>query len=203
MVTQSSSEPIRRLGVFGGTFDPIHCAHLAMARAAMEFARLDQVLFVVSAHPPHKKDGTSATPEQRYDMVRIALVQEPHMEPCRLELDRPGLSYTVDTLAKIREKYPAAELFLILGMDSLVDFEKWRKPEEILRLARILAIPRLGYVPPEKVLHHTYDIVPFPETSLSSTEVRRRIARGEDVSAVIPPGVLNYIRQNAIYKNHD
>lgn len=203
MVTQPRLEPIRRLGIFGGTFDPIHSAHLAMARAAMESARLDHVLFVVSAHPPHKKDGAAATPEQRYEMVCIALAQEPHMEPCRLELDRPGPSYTVDTLTTIREQHPSAELFLILGMDSLVDFAKWRKPEEILRLARILAIPRLGFVPPKEVLHQSYDIVPFPETSLSSTEVRRKIAHGEDVSSVIPPGVLDYIRQRAIYKNYD
>lgn len=191
-------EPLR-LGVFGGTFDPIHCAHLAMARAAAAHARLDRVLFVVSGRPPHKTEGPCASAEERFDMVRAALADEPRFEAVRIEIDRPGPSYTVDTLAALEHQFPGAELFLILGMDSLADLSKWRDPEGIVRRARILAIPRAGWTPPPSVLGRPYMIIPFPETSLSSTEVRARIAGGRPVNDVIPPRVLDYIRKKGIY----
>ena len=199
MVERTSVPEAARIGVFGGTFDPIHCAHLAMARAAMEYARLDKVLFVVSARPPHKSQGAVATAEQRYAMVRLALEDEPRMEPCRFELERPGLSYTVDTVQLLSGQYPRATLYLILGMDSLVDFSKWREPRKILELARILAIPREGCTPPEDILGFSYDVVPFEKTPMSSTDVRRKLAAGDSVEAIIPPRVLTYIRQEGLY----
>ncbi len=199
MVETTSVPEAARLGIFGGTFDPIHCAHLAMARAAMEYARLDKVLFVVSARPPHKSRGAVASAEQRYAMVCLALEDEPRMEPCRVELERPGLSYTVDTVRVLSDQHPRSTLYLILGMDSLVDFAKWREPRKILELARILVIPREGCTPPKDILGFTYDVVPFEKTPMSSTDVRKKLAAGESVEGIIPPRVFTYIRQKGLY----
>jgi nicotinate-nucleotide adenylyltransferase len=189
-----------RIGVFGGTFDPIHNAHLDIARAALAQAKLDRVLFVVSARPPHKLDATIASPEDRYAMVEAALAAEPRMAPSRVELDRGGPSYTVDTLAAIQQEYPDTRLFLILGLDSLVDIPKWRRPKELLARARLLAVPRPGEWPVPKTLEGHYDVLRFAETDLSSTDVRKRIIGGETVDGIVPEAALRVIRSRGIYR---
>ncbi|MEA3366078.1 MAG: nicotinate (nicotinamide) nucleotide adenylyltransferase, partial [Candidatus Hydrogenedentes bacterium] len=134
-----------RIGVLGGTFDPIHKAHIRIAKAALNQARLDKVLFVVAAHPPHKsRRKLHATSEERFAMVQAALADEPAMEPSRIELDRDGPSYTAETLAILEEHYRGAKLFLILGLDSLVDMPHWHHPEMILAKADLLVAPRPG-----------------------------------------------------------
>lgn len=188
-----------RIGVFGGTFDPIHNAHVAMARAALEQAQLDRVLFVVSAHPPHKASGAYATPEQRFQMVEAALAPYAELEASRIEIDRPGPSYTVETLRSLRDKHAQALLFLILGMDSLVDVPKWKDHETILRFAQLLVVPRPGqWRIPRSLLNH-YRLIAFPETSLSSSEIRARIASGLPIDDVVPEPVLPIIRQERVY----
>jgi len=189
----------KRIGVFGGTFDPIHNAHLAMAQAAMRSAGLDRVLFVVSASPPHKRRGPLAGAEDRYAMVSEALADEPGMAPSRVELDRPGPSYMADTLRILQDEYGDAELFLILGMDSLSDLPNWRAPQDILGRARILAIPRPGHWSVPESLNGHYEVVPFQETTLSSTAVRARIASGEPCDDLVPPCVVRLIEERAIY----
>ena len=131
-----------RIGVFGGTFDPIHAGHLAIARAAREQARLDKVLFVIAAAPPHKP-GDSITPaETRVAMTAAAIAGVPGFELSRIELDRPGPSYTADTLNLLHEEMPEAQLFFIVGYDSALDLPKWRRPEEIVGAATLLIAPR-------------------------------------------------------------
>ena len=189
-----------RIGVFGGTFDPIHRTHLNIARAAMRHAKLDRVLFVVAGMPPHKHGEVFATPEQRLRMVEAALADEPGMEACDIELKRHGPSYTADTLDALRAEYPDAELHLILGLDSLADLPDWYAPDRILRQAKILGVSRPGIpteLPPLLVGH--CDLIPFAENDLSSTEVRDRLACGEDVSHLLPPAVLRYIQAEGLY----
>lgn len=189
-----------RIGVFGGTFDPVHITHLDIARAALESANLDTILFVVAARPPHKRDGTVASPEERLAMVTAAVADQPRMEPEGLELGREGPSYMVDTLREIHRRDADAELFLIIGMDSLIDLPQWKEPEEIVRLARLLAVPRPGKnhtVP--SVLANAYDRLPFAETEVSSTEIRDGIRQGADVSKLVPPATLDYIEARGIY----
>jgi nicotinate-nucleotide adenylyltransferase len=202
----AAQDPVRRLGVFGGTFDPVHNAHLAMARAARDFAQLDEVLFVVSARPPHKREEQKTPAEVRLAMVEAALAAESGMRPCRLELDRDGPSYTADTLEALARQQPDAALYLIVGMDSLVDLPEWRRPDAILRHAHLLAIPRPGNweVPPALAGH--YDIVPFGETTVSSTEVRERIAATGDADEaalddLVPRTVLRIIRRKGLYES--
>jgi len=187
------------IGVFGGTFDPIHNAHLAIARAALAEAGLDRVIFVVAARPPHKEGGAVADPEDRYAMVAAAVANEDGMEASRLELEREGLSYTTDTLAELERLYPQGHLHLILGLDSLVDFPKWKDPAGILARARVLAVSRPGSLRVAPELEGHYDLLPFEETDLSSTEVRRRITEGEPLDDVLPAAVQEIIRERHIY----
>jgi nicotinate-nucleotide adenylyltransferase len=190
-----------RIGVFGGTFDPIHNAHVAMAKAARDAAGLDRVLFVVSARPPHKnEEGPCASAEDRYRMVEAALCEEPGLEASRLELDRPGASYTVDTLKLLHKAEPHARLSLIVGLDSLVDLPKWRDPESILALAQLLVLPRPGEYPIPQALEGHYQMVPFEETGISSTEVRQALSSGERVSGLVPQTVVKYIRSRGLYE---
>ena len=194
------SEHPKRIGVFGGTFDPIHLAHIEVARAARDAARLDKVLFVVSARPPHKKNETQADPEQRLAMVQAAVNGDESFEASRVEIDREGPSYTADTLETLHEIYPEAELFLILGEDSLMDIPKWRHPERILDRARLLVVPRPGFdeeYPP--LLQGRFDMLPFEEHEISSTEIRRRLAAGDGSEDLLPAGVRRVIDDEGLY----
>jgi nicotinate-nucleotide adenylyltransferase len=190
---------VERIGVYGGTFDPIHNVHIQIARAAMEQAGLDRVLFVVSARPPHKRLRHCASPEDRFAMVAAALQDQPGMEPSRIEIDREGPSYTAVTLQQLREQHPNAELYLILGVDSLADLPQWKEPDTILGLAEMLAVPRPGgYSVPASLEGH-YRMLDFPEVPVSSTEVRQRIAEGEPLDNLLPPRVKQYILEKDLY----
>lgn len=190
----------QRIGVYGGTFDPVHLAHLEVARAARDAAHLDKVLFVVSARPPHKRDETTAEPEQRLTMVEAALEGEPDFAASRIELDREGPSYTVDTLRTLRDLYPDARLFLIVGEDSLLDLPKWRDPDSILAMADLLVVPRPGIdrEPPGMLKGH-FEMLPFEEHEISSTEIRRRLAAGESSDDLLPAGVRGVIDREGLY----
>ncbi len=189
-----------RIGVYGGTFDPIHRAHLDIAQAALEQARLDRVLFVVAGHPPHKAHGTQASPEDRYAMTVAALEGHASMEPCRIELDRPGPSYTIDTLKTLSERYPGAEFFLIIGMDMAADFPKWRSTAEILERARLLVIPRPGpHAIPETLRPHC-TVLEFSPVETSSTDVRERVQTGASLDDILPPAVVRIIAERRLYR---
>ena len=190
----------QRIGIFGGTFDPIHRTHIDIARAAQREAHLDRVIFVVSARPPHKREAIQATPEQRLAMVEAALIHELRMEASSVELHRSGPSYTAETLEILAEKYPDADFFLILGMDALKDLPKWKAPERILARARLLAFPRVGESPePPDLLKGRFQQLPFEASPLSSTEIRRRVAKGGSLQGLVPAETLRVIRQENIY----
>jgi len=189
-----------RIGVFGGTFDPIHHVHLNAARAALEQAGLDRVLFVVSARPPHKKDDTAATAEQRLAMVRAAIAGEARFEASDIEFHRDGPSYTHQTLADLASLHPGADLFLIIGDDSFAEFPSWKEPEAILARAKLLVLPRPGKArrAPES-MHGKYEYLPFQESDMSSTEIRRRVEVGESIAGLVPEAVERFIRDHRLY----
>lgn len=190
----------QRIGVFGGTFDPIHNAHLDIARAAQAAAGLDLVLFVVSARPPHKTGETFAAPEQRLAMVEAALADCAGMEASSLEIEREGPSYTAETLMTLKAQYPGASLFLIMGFDSLVDLPRWKDPETILSTAELLVVARPGRENSVAAqLNGKYRVVPFEETDISSTDIRRRIAEGEPVDELMPNAVFDVIKREGLY----
>lgn len=200
-----------RLGILGGTFDPVHYGHLLMAEMAREQRRLDQVWFVPAAVPPHKQGAQVSSPRQRIDMLELAIAGHAPFFVSSVEIDRGGVSYTVDTLAALREEDPTRELFLIVGADSLDDLPNWREPERIVDLAAVVACGRPGFqlnVEPligrlsarhiEAIRSHR---VEMPLIGLSSSEIRRRVGAGLSIRFQTPRAVQKYIETRGLYRD--
>jgi nicotinate-nucleotide adenylyltransferase len=196
---------VRRLGVLGGTFDPIHYGHLQIAEEARERFALDAVLFIPTGEPPHKPAG-QANAEQRFLMAELATADNPRFAVSRLEIDRPGPSYTADTLEALRARYPEAARYLIIGADMAMDFPAWREPERILGLARIVAATRPG-VPEARLRRHlaapamqAVELLVAPGLDISSTELRRRVAEGKSLRYLTPDPVVGFIEKEGLYR---
>lgn len=188
-----------KIGILGGTFDPIHLGHLAIAKAAQKQFCLDKVLFIPAFIPPHKVARRDLTPaEYRYQMVKLAIADEPAFEICKIELDRPDISYTVDTLRALKKLYPDDELFLILGEDSLEAFSSWREPEEITRLAHILVAHRNG-VQQKIDLNGKLEWIQVPVCPFASSEIRKRLSQKQGGAGMLPLAVEKYIREKKLY----
>ncbi len=206
MATDSThSEGLRpRVGVFGGTFDPPHVGHVAVARDVADALALDRVLWIPARDPVHKPDREITGAPLRREMTAAAASSDPRFEVSDIELDRPGPSWTVDTLRALRARDPEASLFLILGADQVRTLDTgWREPEEILRLATLAIMDREGEsaaaVAPdlpgmERAVH-----VPVTRVDVSSSGVRARVRAREDVSSLVPPAVLDVIMREALY----
>jgi nicotinate-nucleotide adenylyltransferase len=195
-----------RLGILGGSFDPVHYGHLALARACQLQASLDEVWFVPTAVQPLKRQGPQASNAQRVEMLRLATSNEPTWRICTLEIDRGGASYTVDTLRQMREELPDAELFFLIGSDALRDVERWKEPREIFRLATPLVVHRAGEPTPGLSLLASLcaagkqpQLIEMPPHPASSTEIRRRVAAHEDLDGLVPSAVANYILNENLY----
>ncbi len=184
-----------RIGVMGGSFDPPHDGHLALARAAAAQLHLDRVLLVPAAQPPHKPGGSTIPAERRMAMVSAAVHGDAVLEASSVEIDRPGPSYTADTLERLAADGPDDELWFILGADQLEGFRDWSRPGRIVELARLAVASRPGAGDPAMdflagaVAAGRVDVIDMPEVPISSTEVRERLARGEDISHLVPAPV--------------
>lgn len=196
--------PSLRLGIFGGTFDPPHLGHVTVARDVADALALDPVLWVPARVSPHKLHRPVSPPALRLEMLGAAAALDPRFRVSALELEREGPSYTVDTLRELSARWPGAGLFLILGADQLRSFASWRSPEEILGMATLVLMDRDGQdaaeVAPElpgmdRALH-----VPVTRVDVSATGVREAVARGRDVSGMVPAGVLDVIRREGLYR---
>ena len=184
-----------RIGVFGGTFDPVHVGHLAIALAALESVPLDRVLFVPVRRSPLKDRDPLASTTDRVAMLETAIAREPRFALSRAELEREGVSYTVDTLEELRSQ---GELFLILGSDALADLARWRAPDRIRELATILVAARPGAPEPD-AMHgaRTFDA---PRLDISSRELRARAARGMSLRYLVPDAVWEHIKRHGLYR---
>lgn len=180
-----------RLGIFGGTFDPPHVGHVAAAHGAVAAMALGRVLFVPAGSPPQKHGHASA--EDRFRMTVRAAEDEPTFAVSRIELDRPGPSYTVDTL---RALSGADDLFFICGADAIRDLPTWHEWEELPKLAHFVGVTRPGTTWPP-VPYATY--VPMDGVDVSSTEIRERVAAGQPIAGLVAPKVEAYIREHALY----
>ena len=187
-----------RLGIYGGTFDPVHQGHLLLARDALEQLRLDAVLFVPCGQSPLKSRKPRATDAQRLAMLRLALKNNPRFWLTRCELDRPAPSYAYDTAMEIREAFPRAELFWLLGADQLAVMDKWHRPDELRRLVTFVLLPRgetAGKTPSEAVLS-----LPQPRrVDISATEIRHRVKSRLPIDHLVPATIAAYIKRHGLY----
>ena len=195
-----------RIGIVGGTFDPMHNGHLAVAEAARECAELDRVLLVPAAVPPHRGPAR-ATADDRLAMARIAAAASEGVEVSDLELRRGGRSYTVDTLRALAAGNPHAELYLVLGWDAARELRTWRDPDEVLALARLLVVGRPGAGMPGEAELRAAGIDParvvlcaVPTPDVSATRIRELVAGGRPISGLVPPGVERYVAEHGLYR---
>jgi nicotinate-nucleotide adenylyltransferase len=213
----SSPKSGPRLGIFGGSFDPVHFGHLELARACHEQAKLDEVWFMPTAIQPLKQGGPQASDDHRVEMLQLAidnLESEPgrprpqrNFRVCTLEIDRGGYSYTVDTLRQIHEELPEARLFFLMGADALRDVPNWKEPAEIFRLARPLVVARAGEPAPDLsaiaslcTAENPPQHVAMRPINISSSEIRRRVAAGETLEGLLPQSVAEYIGARGLYR---
>lgn len=202
-----------RLGVFGGTFDPVHYGHLLMAELALEQCRLDQLWFVPAAVPPHKQATPISDAQPRIEMLELAIGGHPRMAVSRVEIERGGVSFTVDTLAALHAEQPDRELFLVVGADSVVDLPNWRDPGRIAELATLAVCGRAGFHIDEAALAAISAAgagervrcleVEMPLIELSSREIRRRVAAGLSIRFQTPRAVEKYIETQGLYRDVD
>lgn len=199
------------LGILGGTFDPVHEGHLALAREARSVLGLDRILFVPNAQPPHKLHQPVTAARHREAMVRAAIEREPGFELSRIELERPGPSYAVDTVATIAEERRAAGLgepWFILSAEALEDIGKWHEPERLPGLCRIAVAPRPGAATLDRSwiagmfpgAEDRFAFLPGPHVDITSTRVRDRVARGEAIDDMVPATVAAYIEAQGLYR---
>ncbi len=199
-----------RIGLFGGSFDPVHNGHLALARRALETVPLDRVLFIPAANSPFKRGRMHAGAEDRAEMLRLALEGEPRFQLSRADLDRGGVSYSIDLVRGMREAYPDAELCFLVGADSLAGLHHWYCAGELVRLCRFVSFGRTGTridpetlgFSPEINARLAADFVPDFDEPVSSTDVRDRLARGDPAPDLLPSSVAEYALRHGLYSNN-
>lgn len=201
-----------RVGILGGTFDPIHLGHLIIAEEARVQMDLDSVVFVPAGRPWLKEHEPIAPAKHRLEMVRLAMELNPSFSCSSLEVEHEGISYTVDTLEGMRQTLPSgAEMFFIIGADSLREFHRWRHPERILKLATLVTAVRPGYEenPVEELerdmrgASRRVVLLEGPLVEISSTEIRRRVAGGRSIRGLVPREVEEYVKSNGLYRTEE
>lgn len=192
----------RRIGIMGGTFDPVHHGHLVAASEVQSRFGLDEVVFVPTGQPWQKSDRFVTKAEDRYLMTVVATASNPVFSVSRVDIDRGGQTYTVDTLRDLRAEYPDAELYFITGADALEQILTWRNAEELFTLAHFIGVTRPGYdlddhhLPSGKV-----SLIEVTAMSISSTGIRERAQKGEPVWYLVPDGVVRYIDKRKLYRD--
>ena len=185
------------IGLLGGSFDPVHHGHLIVGQVAAEKLRLDELRFVLAREQPFKRGKHHTSAEQRAAMLSLAVAGTPGFAVELSELERPGPSYTVDTLRALRKREPGADFILLLGADAAVDLPAWREVDQIPRLAHVVVFARPGSPAPESPLVSA--VVEVPEIDISATEVRNRVRRGQSIRYWVPDAVAEYIKTHRLY----
>ena len=196
------------IGVIGGTFDPIHIGHLVVAEEARTGLNLAEVLFVPAGQPWLKPNSRLSAAEHRVEMVRLAIADEPSFKLSTMEIERPGPSYTVDTMAELGNQIGAGDkLFFILGWDNLIQLPQWHEPSRLVKLCRLVPVPRVGHPSPDldsleaavPGLSQSIIMLDTPQIEISSSEIRDRVARGLSIHQLVPEPVERYIKQHGLY----
>ncbi|MDR9363213.1 MAG: nicotinate-nucleotide adenylyltransferase [Microbacteriaceae bacterium] len=188
----------RRIGVMGGTFDPIHNGHLVAASEVASAMQLDEVLFVPTGKPRQKQEVSAA--EHRYLMSVVATASNPQFKVSRVDVDRPGYTYTVDTLNDLNQQFPDADLFFISGADAIAQIIAWKDIETVWDLAHFVAVSRPGHkLKLPKAPKGAISELEVPALSISSTDIRQRVAEGKPIWYLVPDGVVQYISKHHLY----
>jgi nicotinate-nucleotide adenylyltransferase len=206
-------QKIGRLGIMGGTFDPIHYGHLVTAEAARTEFGLEVVVFVPSGHPPHKAGHRLTDARHRYMMTVLAVATNPWFEVSRVEIDRPGFSYTIDTVQEFRRRYgETTDLFFITGADAILEILTWHRVNDLFTLCQFIAATRPGYrldglgkvleaiLPDNRQRIHLLEV---PALAISSTDIRERVRSGRSIKYLVPEPVEHYIYKNRLYADHE
>jgi nicotinate-nucleotide adenylyltransferase len=190
----------KRVGIMGGTFDPIHHGHLVAASEVAARYDLDEVIFVPTGKPWQKDGREVSAPEHRYLMTVIATASNPHFTVSRVDIDRGGPTYTIDTISDIAAQYPGAELFFITGADALAQILSWKDADKAMQMARFVGVTRPGYeLSDDHLPVDTVALQEVPALAISSTDCRSRVRRGEPVWYLVPDGVVQYISKHGLY----
>ncbi|WP_281180972.1 nicotinate-nucleotide adenylyltransferase [Actinomyces vulturis] len=190
-----------RIGVMGGTFDPIHHGHLVAASEVQQAFDLDEVIFVPTWAQPFKKDRPVSAAEHRYLMTVIATASNPRFTVSRVDIDRGGVTYTIDTLTDLTREYPGAELYFITGADALAQILTWKDSEKLFTMAHMVGVTRPGHVMnTEGMPKDGVSLLEVPAMAISSTDCRERVSRGDAVWYLVPDGVVQYIRKYGLYR---
>lgn len=222
-----------KVGLLGGSFNPIHNGHLTIAHHVHERMQLSQILFIPTGDPPHKRNGSLAPANIRYEMVRLAIADNPVFGVSDIETRRKGKSYSIDTVRAVRHHYgPSAELFFIIGLDAFLDFPTWREPHELLKICHFVVVPRpqrsfqslaeMPLLPPLNPLtlvqldtgvQNRFDIavssgpgitcLVIPPCQTSASEIRRRVRNGLPLANTLPPPVESYILRHSLYQEEN
>ncbi len=199
-----------RIGILGGSFDPVHLGHLILAECCREACSLEKVLLIPAALSPHKQGSQPASGEARVEMLNLAIGGHAPFEVCRVELDRGGVSYTVDTLAKLKESHQEDDLYFLMGGDSLIDFPNWREPARICELATVVFVSRpheaspdfdalLAALSEDQVARIREHHVEMPQLDISSSDLRNRVNTGRSIRFQTPRAVEKYIEAHRLY----
>ena len=194
-----------RLGIYGGTFDPVHNAHLAVAKGVYKQLSLDEVIFIPAGQPWFKEPVSSA--EHRLEMVRLAIFGEPQFSISTIEIERAGPTYSIDTLNKLQTRRAPDALFFIMGWDSFSELPEWKQSRELVSLCRLIVFNRPGVEKPDlrqlekeiPGISQRVSLLEMPPVDISSTEIRKRVKQGLSIQGMVPPKVKRYIRQHKLY----
>jgi nicotinate-nucleotide adenylyltransferase len=196
-----------KIGVLGGTFDPIHLGHLKVAEEVTASLTLDEVIFMPAGQPWLKADNLISLAEHRLEMIRLALAGRDNFKLSTMEIERPGPTYTVDTMAELGRQLGSEELFFILGWDNLSQLPQWHEPSRLIELCRLVAVPRVDFPPPDLAsldgaipgLSKRVILLNAPRIDVNASEIRRMVAQGLSIRNLVPEVVERYIKEHRLY----
>jgi len=188
-----------KVGIFGGTFDPIHLGHLITAQSVREIRGLDKIIFIPAFISPHKSEVKTSSPEDRLNMIKLAIEGVSFFDYSDIEIQKGGVSYTVDTLRELKSKYDQLEF--IIGYDNIFTFHTWKDPDEILKLAKVVVLKRRSSHPPpfEDKYVHEAEFVETRGIEISATDIRKRVKNEMPINFLVPPTVMKYIYKHKLY----
>jgi len=188
-----------KVGIFGGTFDPIHFGHLITAQSVKELRDLDKIIFIPAFISPHKTDAMASSPEDRLNMIKLAVEGIPFFDFSDIEIKKGGISYSVDTLQELKKHY--TELEFIIGYDNIFTFHTWKEPDEIFKLAKVIVLKRKSSHPPqfEDKYYHQSVFVQTRGIEISATDIRERVKHGMPINFLVPSEVMKYIYKHKLY----